>query len=107
MDSTQGWVRTDAGALEWRPIVTTTHALDHWEVATYLGVVSGQALVETPSPGARALGRARRDAVDEMVGEAVARGAHGVIGVAHEIAPFDGGYLVSMTGTAVTLTNRA
>ncbi len=87
--------------------MATASTLDRWEIATYLGVVTGQAMIESSrGPDAGLLGRARAEAVDRMVGAAVARGAHGVIGVAHEASPVAGGYLVTFTGTAVTLSNR-
>ena len=102
----QGWVRSDTGNLRWRPIVTTTPSLDEWIVATYLGVVSGRALIETSDPDANALARGERDAVDRMVAAAVGRGAHGVIGTSLDVARTGSGYLISATGTAVTLAAR-
>lgn len=102
----QGWVQTDDGGLEWRPIVTTVDQLDRWEVATYLGIATGAANTAADNPDAARLAWGRRRAVEQMVADAVARGAHGVIGVsfAHTTSPT--GEVVTAAGTAVTLSHR-
>ncbi len=102
----QGWVQTAGGDLEWRPIVATTDALDRWEIGTYLGIVTGQAIADSSRPDARLLARARREALDRMLDDALARGGHGVVGVTQEFTPLESGYLVSIAGTAVTLGHR-
>ncbi len=90
--------------MEWRPIVTTVDRLDRWEVATYVGIVTGEAPVSRDGPNRSA--RAGHDAVRAMVAAAIERGAHGVIGVSLHIALEDGSRVVVATGTAVTLRNR-
>lgn len=101
----QGWVQTAPGTLEWRPIVTTVDRVDGWEVATYVGIVAGQAAAPPRSGRRRSMG-ARREAVRRMVADAVARGAHGVLGVSFDTVSDADGSVVTATGTAVTLNNR-
>ncbi|NIP93713.1 MAG: YbjQ family protein, partial [Akkermansiaceae bacterium] len=93
-DSVQGWVRIDDGTKVWRPIVTTTTTVPNWEIDTNLGMVTGEAAcaVEAEGLGAlvgsadgndairKILERDRAIAQEAMVREAVARGAHAVIG---------------------------
>ena len=101
----QGWVHADDGALEWRPIVTTLPRLDSWEVATYVGIVTGQA-VAADAGASSAAASARERAVRSMVEQAVARGAHGVIGVSIEHAAVGADIIITATGTGVTLFHR-
>lgn len=115
--SVQGWVRSEEGTKIWRPIVTTTTSVPNWEIDTNLGMVTGESacaldasklgvLLETRS-GVESLRRELADdrAVGEtaMVEEAVARGAHAVIGVKLDYTPLRDCLIVTATGTAVTL----
>ena len=104
--ATQGWVQADNGALVWRPIVTTADRLDHWAVATYLGIVSGEADATADLGYEDPMGRARQEAVRAMIGNALSRGAHGVIGVALSVTADESGTVVTAAGTAVTLSHR-
>ena len=116
-DSVQGWVRDETGTKVWRPIVTTTTAVPNWEIDTNLGMVTGEAacaidgdrlgsLLAT-APGIdslrRELARDRHTAEAAMVSDAVARGAHAVIGVKLDYTPVGDCLIVTATGTAVTL----
>jgi uncharacterized protein YbjQ (UPF0145 family) len=102
----QGWIQTDDGRLEWRPIVTTVERLDLWEVATYLGIVEGRADIGTTDAEAAGLAWGRRQATKQMTADAIARGAHGVIGVHFEYLEGPTGLAVTAFGTAVTLGHR-
>jgi len=104
-------------------IVTTTHTLDGAEIAEYLGIVTGEAIMGAnlfkdifarvrDLVGGRSgayeneLREARRIALDEMVFEAEALGANAVVGVDldYETIDVSGGgsmLMVSATGTAV------
>lgn len=116
-ESVQGWVRDEDGTKVWRPIVTTTTAVPNWEIDTNLGIVTGEsacaleedglgALLGSPT-GAESLRHElaadRRIAQEAMVREAVARGAHAVIGVNLDYTPLGDCLIVTATGTAVTL----
>jgi uncharacterized protein YbjQ (UPF0145 family) len=116
-ESVQGWVRGKDGTKVWRPIVTTTTAVPNWDIDTNLGMVTGEsacsldagrmgALLESPG-GAESLRRElaldRGTAQEAMVREAVARGAHAVIGVNLDYTPVGDCLIVTATGTAVTL----
>lgn len=115
--SVQGWVRSEEGTKIWRPIVTTTTSVPNWEIDTNLGMVTGESacaldasklgtLLETRS-GVESLRRELADdraiAETAMVEEAVARGAHAVIGVKLDYTPLRDCLIVTATGTAVTL----
>ena len=113
----QGWVRDETGTKIWRPIVTTTTAVPNWEIDTNLGMVTGESacaideerlglLLESAPGGAslrRELAEDRQAAEAAMVGDAVARGAHAVIGVKLDYTPVGDCLIVTATGTAVTL----
>lgn len=101
----QGWVYGDDGALTWRPIVTTSSRLDGWRVETYLGVVTAEAATAARADP-RLLARARRKATDALLGDAVARGAHGVIALSFAMTEVAESLLVTATATAVTLAHR-
>jgi len=116
-ESVQGWVREADGTKVWRPIVTTTTSVPNWEIDTNLGMVTGESacalsadrlgsLLESQS-GAESLRRElaadRQIAQEAMVREAVARGAHAVIGVNLDYTPLGDCLIVTATGTAVTL----
>lgn len=105
-NSAQGWVRTEDGSLEWRPIIATVDRLDAWEVATYVGVVTGRAAAAAPYGDARRQAWVRREAVRLMVEDATARGAHGVLGVSIRHDGDRDAFVVTATGTAVTLVHR-
>jgi uncharacterized protein YbjQ (UPF0145 family) len=100
----QGWVRTGDGTLEWRPIVATAGKLDRWQIATYLGIAAGQAVVGA-EPAPDALARARSLAIERLVEDALGRGAHGVVGVGVTFTDSAAGTIVQAMGTAVTLAN--
>lgn len=116
-ESIQGWVREADGTKVWRPIVTTTTSVPNWDIDSNLGMVTGEsacaidgsrlgALLETAAGAdtlARELADDRRMAEDAMVREAVARGAHAVIGVNLDYTPLGECLIVTATGTAVTL----
>ena len=116
-ESVQGWVRTGDGTKIWRPIVTTTTAVPNWDIDTNLGMVTGESacaidadrlgvLLASPAGAAslrRELAEDRRVAEEAMVQEAVARGAHAVIGVKLDYTPLGDCLIVTATGTAVTL----
>ncbi len=100
--SAQGWVEDPAGRAVWRPIVTTSATLSEWEVDTYLGLVTGELAVSVDNLEG-GLRSARQDAVERMVDDALARGAHAVIGVSVDLVEVAGRVVVSAAGTAVTL----
>jgi uncharacterized protein YbjQ (UPF0145 family) len=102
-DAAQGWA---PGEGNWRPIVTTTAGFDHWDIDTYLGMVSGEAaaridVLETAL--GTVLDEARRVAMDSLVDAAVTRGAHAVVACELDYTPIDHRMIVTVTGTAVTL----
>jgi len=99
-DAAQGWVQQEGGRSTWRPIVTTTQEAGAWEIDTFLGLAAGDALLADVEHGVPA---ARSRAVRSMVEEALARGAHAVVGVKVEIQEIGGFIHVGATGTAVTL----
>lgn len=116
-ESVQGWVREEDGTKVWRPIVTTTTAVPNWDIDTNLGMVTGESacaldasrlrlLLGSPAGAAslrKELADDRRAAQEAMVREAVARGAHAVIGVNLDYTPLGDCLIVTATGTAVTL----
>ncbi len=116
-DSVQGWVRIDDGAKVWRPIVTTTTTVPNWEIDTNLGIVTGESACAVESEGLgtlvgsvdgndairKILERDRGLAQEAMVREAVARGAHAVIGVNLDYTFLGECLILTVTGTAVTL----
>jgi uncharacterized protein YbjQ (UPF0145 family) len=106
--STQGWIRTVDGRAQWRTIVTTADAIARYSIGTHLGIATGEAGVAVHGDDTRHLGgtlqRARKIALDGMIHEAVARGAHAVVGVSIAYTSFGETLLVTATGTAVTLT---
>ena len=118
-DSVQGWVRIDDGAKVWRPIVTTTTTVPNWEIDTSLGIVTGESACAVESEGLgtlvdsvhgndairKILERDRGIAQEAMVREAVARGAHAVIGVNLDYTFLGECLILTVTGTAVTLRN--
>jgi uncharacterized protein YbjQ (UPF0145 family) len=69
-------------------------------------MVSGEAVADSRSPDALLLARARREALNRLVSESAARGAHGVVGLSQDLVALDSGFLVSLVGTAVTLHHR-
>lgn len=116
-ESVQGWVRQADGTKVWRPIVTTTTSVPNWEIDTNLGMVTGESacsldagrlgtLLESTAGSEslrRELAHDRGIAQEAMVEEAVARGAHAVIGVNLDYTPLGDCLIVTATGTAVTL----
>lgn len=114
--SVQGWVRGEEGTKFWRPIVTTTTSVPNWDIDTNLGMVTGESACALDakrlgrlidSGGVETLRRElagdREVAESAMVDEAVARGAHAVIGVKLDYTPLQDCLIVTATGTAVTL----
>jgi uncharacterized protein YbjQ (UPF0145 family) len=95
-------VEDPAGRAVWRPIVTTSASLSEWEVDTYLGLVTGELAISADNLEG-SLRSARQDAVDRMVDDALARGAHAVIGVSVDLVEVSRRVVVSAAGTAVTL----
>lgn len=108
-------------------LITTTATLDGHPIDTYLGMVSGQAVVGTElyntmfgvvrdiSGGRSAayeaqLSRAKHIAVEDMLDQARMLGADGVIGVDLDYATLPGTdgtmLMVSASGTAVHLAGR-
>lgn len=109
--SAQGWVTAADGRATWRPVVTTTQELANWDVHTYLGVVTAEVAVEAPGGDLRQVGatlaKGRQVGVEGLVDEAVERGAHAVIGVTMQYTPVGTRMLITMSGTAVTLQEKA
>jgi len=109
--SAQGWVTGADGRATWRPVVTTTQELTSWDVHTYLGVVTAEVAVEAPGgdlrQGGATLARGRQVGIEGLVDEAVERGAHAVIGVTMQYTPIGTRMLITMSGTAVTLQEKA
>ena len=109
-DSAQGWVPDDYGAAVWRPVVATTEDLAVWDVRTYLGIVTSEVAVEAHGGDFKQLGatlsRARELGTEGLVEEAIARGAHAVIGVDMSYTAIGGRLLITVSGTAVTLKEK-
>ena len=109
--SAQGWVTAADGRATWRPVVTTTQELANWDVHTYLGVVTAEVAVEAPGGDLRQVGatlaKGRQVGLEGLVDEAVERGAHAVIGVTMQYTPIGTRMLITMSGTAVTLQEKA
>lgn len=109
--SAQGWVTGADGRATWRPVVTTTEQLTGWDVHTYLGVVTAEVAVEAPGGDLRQVGatlaKGRQVGIEGIVDEAVERGAHAVIGLTMQYTPVGTRMLITMTGTAVTLQEKA
>lgn len=109
--SAQGWVTAADGRATWRPVVTTTQELASWDVHTYLGVVTAEVAVEAPGGDIRQVGatlaKGRQVGIEGLVDEAIERGAHAVIGVTMQYTPIGTRMLITMSGTAVTLQEKA
>jgi len=109
-DSAQGWVPDDYGSAMWRPVVATTEDLAVWDIRTYLGIVTTEVAVEAQGGDFKQLGatlrRGRQMGNDALVEEAIARGAHAVVGVEMTYTPIGGRLLITLTGTAVTLKEK-
>jgi uncharacterized protein YbjQ (UPF0145 family) len=109
--SAQGWVTGVDGRATWRPVVTTTQELASWDVHTYLGVVTAEVAVEAQSGDLRQVGatlaRGRQVGIEGLVDEAVERGAHAIIGVTMQYTSVGTRMLITMSGTAVTLQEKA
>lgn len=109
-DSAQGWVPDKYGSAMWRPVVATTEDLAIWDVRTYLGIVTAEVAVEAHGGDFKQLGttltRAREMGTEGLVEEAIARGAHAVIGVDMTYTAIGGRLLITVTGTAVTLKEK-
>jgi uncharacterized protein YbjQ (UPF0145 family) len=92
-------------------VVTTTQQLANWDVHTYLGVVTAEVAVEAPGGDLRQVGatlaRGRQVGLEGLVDEAIERGAHAVIGVTMQYTSIGSRMLITMTGTAVTLQEKA
>lgn len=110
-DSAQGWVPDEYGSAMWRPVVATTEDLAVWDIRTYLGIVTAEVAVEARGGDFKQLGatmsRAREMGVEGLVEEAIARGAHAVVGVDMAYTSIGGRLLITVTGTAVTLKEKA
>ncbi len=102
-EAAQGWVEDESGASTWRPIITTSPTLSEWDVDTYLGVVIGDTSTDADEVTAEGVAAARETSTRHMVDEALARGAHAVVGVTYTVQPIGATVLVTATGTAVTL----
>ncbi|HEX9856067.1 MAG TPA: heavy metal-binding domain-containing protein [Acidimicrobiia bacterium] len=109
--SRQGWIGAETGRPVWRPIVATTDQLEVWAIDTYLGVVNSEVAVDHDTSDARTLGaalaRARELGIEGLVEEAVERGAHAVLGTSMQYTTVGERLLVTFSGTAVTLRDRA
>ncbi|MCP4309475.1 MAG: YbjQ family protein [bacterium] len=109
--SAQGWVTGADGRATWRPVVATTPELANWDVHTYLGVVTAEVAVEAPGGDLRQVGatlaKGREVGIEGLVDEAVERGAHAVVGVTMQYTAVGTRMLITMSGTAVTLQERA
>ncbi len=109
--SAQGWVTAADGRATWRPVVTTTQELSNWDVHTYLGVVTAEVAVEAQGGDLRQIGatlaKGRQVGIEGLVDEAVERGAHAVIGVTMQYTSIGTRMLITMSGTAVTLQEKA
>ncbi len=105
-------------------IVTTTPTIEGKKIHSYLGIVTGEAILGTSLVkdlfaaindlvGSRsieyeqALRKARQIAVDEMISEAKLLGGEAVIGVDLDYEVIQSGMLmVSVSGTAVILSHE-
>ena len=101
-ESAQGWVEDDQGRSTWRPIVTTSPLLSEWQIDTYLGVVSADVVLGS-GPIESEMATGRTSAMRNLVGEAMTRGAHAIVGVSTTMAPVGSATVLTATGTAVTL----
>ena len=108
-DAHQGWVEDDEGRSTWRPIVTSGESVAGWEIDIYLGLVSGDVAADPGSSDTVAddVATAREGALRRMLDEALARGAHAVVGVTFSIQEVTGALLVAASGVAVTLRTPA
>ncbi|VAW09059.1 hypothetical protein MNBD_ACTINO02-2651 [hydrothermal vent metagenome] len=110
-DAAQGWVTLASGQSVWRPVVTTTETLPQWDTDTYLGVVTAEVAVDGSSAAFASLGetlaRARQVGIEGLTEEAIDRGAHAVIGVTMSYTALGNRLLITLTGTAVTLREKA
>jgi uncharacterized protein YbjQ (UPF0145 family) len=101
-------------------IVTTTPSVEGRTIATYHGIVTGEAILGAnifrdifagirDIVGGRSgayeqeLGRARKTALDEMQQAAVALGANAIVGVDLDYEVINNMLMVSASGTAVTI----
>ncbi len=106
-------------------LVTTTPRIDGYEIAEYLGIVTGEAILGAnifkdlfasirDIVGGRSaayeaeLKKARQIAIDEMVAEGTSRGANAVVGVDIDYETIQVGQggnmlMVSASGTAVRI----
>ncbi len=101
-------------------IVTTTHSVEGYQIAQYLGIVTGEAIMGanivrdlfasvTDIIGGRSgayeakLKDARETALGEMQAEATKRGANAVVGVDLDYEVIGNMLMVSASGTAVRL----
>ena len=101
-------------------IVTTTPGIDGKSIATYHGVVVGEAILGAnifrdvfagirDIVGGRSaayeeeLGKARRIALEELEGRAAAKGANAVVGVDLDYEVINNMLMVSASGTAVKI----
>jgi uncharacterized protein YbjQ (UPF0145 family) len=109
-DAAQGWVPDQFGAAMWRPVVATTAELANWDIRTYLGIVTAEVAVEAHGGDFKQLGatltRAREMGTEGLVEDAIARGAHAVVGVNMTYTAIGGRLLITVTGTAVTLKEK-
>lgn len=109
-DSAQGWVPDQFGAAMWRPVVSTTAELANWDIRTYLGIVTAEVAVEAHGGDFKQLGatltHAREMGTEGLVEDAIARGAHAVVGVNMTYTAIGGRLLITVTGTAVTLKEK-
>jgi len=102
-------------------IITTTPNVEGKQIKDYKSVVSGDAVLglpaaaEIPEPGKdiagggnhpfeRKLGKARWVAMEAMEQRAVAMGCNGVIGVRVDLVSVGAAMIVTVSGTAVTLS---
>ena len=105
----QGWIEDDEGRSTWRPIVTSGESVAGWDIDIYLGMVTSDVAIEPQGYGALAgeVAEARERAGRRMLDEALARGAHAVVGVTYSIQEVTGTVLVTASGVAVTLRTPA
>jgi uncharacterized protein YbjQ (UPF0145 family) len=101
-ESAQGWVEDEQGRSTWRPIVTTSPILSEWQIDTYLGVVAADVVLGS-GPIEIEMTSRRTAAMRALVDEAMARGAHAIVGVSTTMASRGGSTVLTATGTAVTL----
>ena len=101
-ESAQGWVEDDQGRSTWRPIITTSPLLSEWQIDTYLGVVAADMILGS-GPIQTEMASGRTAAMRALVDEAMARGAHAIVGVTTTMAPIGANTVLTATGTAVTL----